>query len=210
MPPWKPAPTPGSSITMRLVPAPIVSRALPVHAVQPRPTDKLHVGCIGAGGFARGIIFPLLRSSTGLLMESVASSTGAVASSARTGFRFTIAESPSRLLTNPNLDAVFILTRHNSHAAYVESALKRGKRVFVEKPLAVNREQLEMVRTAYAERPYRKTDRLFSWWGSNPPFSPFTERLKGFLAGSAEPMLVHIRCNAGFIPSKQLDPGPGE
>jgi len=51
---------------------------------------------------------------------------------------------------NPNLDAVFILTRHNSHAGYVKSALDQGKRVFVEKPLAINREQLEMVRTAYA------------------------------------------------------------
>ena len=178
---------------------PIVKPSLPVHAVQPRPTDKLRVGCIGAGGFARGIIFPLLRSSTGLLMESVASSTGAVASSARTGFGFTIAESPSELLTNPNLDAVFILTRHNSHAAYVESALKRDKCVFVEKPLAINREQLEMVRTAYAAA-LSENRSPFLMVGFNRRFSPFTERLKGFFAGRAEPMLVHIRCNAGFIP----------
>ncbi len=94
--------------------------------VQARPTDKLRVGCIGAGGFARGVIFPHLRSSAGLMLESVATSTGAAAASARTGFGFTIAESPSELLVNPNLDAVFILTRHNSHAAYVESALERG------------------------------------------------------------------------------------
>jgi predicted dehydrogenase/threonine dehydrogenase-like Zn-dependent dehydrogenase len=173
--------------------------SLPAPAVQPGPKDKLRVGCIGAGGFARGVIFPHLRSSAGLLLESVASSTGAAAAAARTGFGFTLAESPSELLANPNLDAVFILTRHNSHAAYVESALERGKCVFVEKPLAINREQLEMVRTAYA-RALAGNQSPFLMVGFNRRFSPATERLKNFFASRTEPMLVHIRCNAGFIP----------
>ena len=173
--------------------------SLPALAVQPVPKDKLRVGCIGAGGFARGIIFPHLRSSAGLMLESVATSTGAAAASARTGFGFALAESPSELLANPNLDAVFILTRHNSHAAYVESALERGKCVFVEKPLAINRDQLEMVRTAYATA-LAKNRSPFLMVGFNRRFSPLTERLKNFFAGRTEPMLVHIRCNAGFIP----------
>jgi predicted dehydrogenase/threonine dehydrogenase-like Zn-dependent dehydrogenase len=172
--------------------------SLPAPTV-PGPKDKLRVGCIGAGGFARGVIFPHLRSSAGLLLESVASSTGAAAASARTGFGFTLAESPSELLANPNLDAVFILTRHNSHAAYVESALERGKCVFVEKPLAINREQLEMVRTAYA-RALAENRSPFLMVGFNRRFSPATEKLKSFFAGRTEPMLVHVRCNAGFIP----------
>jgi predicted dehydrogenase/threonine dehydrogenase-like Zn-dependent dehydrogenase len=178
---------------------PIVQPSLPVHAVQSRPTDKLRVGCIGAGGFARGVIFPHLRSSAGLLLESVASSTGAAAASARTSFGFAIAESPSELLANPNLDAVFILTRHNSHAGYVEGALERGKCVFVEKPLAINSEQLEMVQTAYAKALVENRS-PFLMVGFNRRFSPLTEKLKNFFAGRTEPMLVHIRCNAGFIP----------
>jgi predicted dehydrogenase/NADPH:quinone reductase-like Zn-dependent oxidoreductase len=169
------------------------------HAVQPAPKDKLRVGCIGAGGFARGIIFPHLRASGGVMLESVATSTGAAAASARTGFGFTLAESPSELLANPNLDAVFILTRHSSHAAYVEGALNRGKFVFVEKPLAVNREQLETVQTAYA-RSLAENRSSFLMVGFNRRFSPLTERLKSFFANRIEPMLVHIRCNAGFIP----------
>ena len=171
----------------------------PTHAVQSRPRDKLRVGCIGAGGFARGIIFPHLRSSTGLTLESVATSTGAAAASARTGFGFTLAESPSELLANPNLDAVFILTRHNSHAAYVESALERGKCVFVEKPLAISREQLETVQTAYAKA-LAENRSPFLVVGFNRRFSPLTERLESFFSRRTEPMLVHIRCNAGFIP----------
>ena len=178
---------------------PSLNPSLPAHAVQQRQKDTLRVGCIGAGGFARGIIFPHLRSAAGVLLESVATSAGAAAASARTGFGFKIAESPSELLDNPNLDAVFILTRHNSHAAYVKSALVRGNKVFVEKPLAVNREQLEMVRTAYAQA-LAENRSPFLMVGFNRRFSPLTEKLNSFFARRAEPMLVHIRCNAGFIP----------
>ena len=168
-------------------------------SLQPRPKDTLRVGCIGTGGFARGIILPHLRSAAGLILQSVASSTGAAAESARTGFGFTMAESPSELVANPNVDAVFILTRHNSHATFVTSALERGKSVFVEKPLAINREQLEMVRAAYAER-LAGNGSPFVMVGFNRRFSPLTEKLKGFFARRSEPMMVHIRCNAGFVP----------
>jgi predicted dehydrogenase/threonine dehydrogenase-like Zn-dependent dehydrogenase len=178
---------------------PVATPSLPTHTPQPRTNDRLRVGCIGAGAFARGVIFPHLRSSAGLILESVASSTGAAATSARTGFGFTIAESPSQLLDNPNLDLVFILTRHDSHAAYVKSALDRGKNVFVEKPLAVNREQLEMVRTAYAKG-LAENRSPFLMVGFNRRFSPLTEKLRKFFAQRSDPMLVHIRCNAGFIP----------
>jgi predicted dehydrogenase/threonine dehydrogenase-like Zn-dependent dehydrogenase len=167
-------------------------------AVQTPPQEKVRVGCIGAGGFARGIIFPHLRSSAGVVMESVATSTGAAAVSASAGFGFSNSQAPSELLDNPNVDAVFILTRHNSHAAYVKSALERGKWVFVEKPLAIHREQLEMVRTAYAKGMAEKGS-AFLMVGFNRRFSPLTEKVKSFFARRTEPMLVHIRCNAGFI-----------
>jgi polar amino acid transport system substrate-binding protein len=172
---------------------------MPEHAVQPQPLGKLRVGCVGAGGFARGIILPHLRASAGLILESVATSTGAAAESARAGFGFTKAESPSKLIANPNLDVIFIMTRHDSHAVYVKTALEQGKRVFVEKPLATNREQMEMVRTAYA-RCLASSGSAFLMVGFNRRFSPLTEQLKNFFSRRTEPMMVHIRCNAGFIP----------
>jgi polar amino acid transport system substrate-binding protein len=168
-------------------------------SVQPRPVGKLRVGCIGAGGFARGVIFPHLRSSAGLTLESVATSSGADAESARKGFGFRIAESPSELLSSPDVDAAFILTRHDSHAAYIRSALEQGKAVFVEKPLAVDREQLEMVRTAYAKA-LAENRSPFLMVGFNRRFSPFTERMMKFFARRSDPMLVHVRCNAGYVP----------
>jgi polar amino acid transport system substrate-binding protein len=169
-------------------------------SMQPRPKDTLRVGCIGTGGFARGMILPHLRSCDGLVLESVASTTGAAAESARTGFGFTMAEPPSEVMANPNVDAVFVLTRHDSHAGYVASALQQKKSVFVEKPLAINREQLERVEAAYAER-LSNHAAPFLMVGFNRRFAPFTEKVKNFFADRGEPMLVHIRCNAGFIPA---------
>ena len=171
----------------------------PVRSAPARSSKKLRVGCIGAGGFARGVIFPHLRSSPLVDLVSVASTTGAAAASARSGFGFQIAESPSELIVNSDVDAVFILTRHDSHANFVKAALEAGKRVFVEKPLAINREQLEMVQTAYAHA-MAEGGSPFLMVGFNRRFSPLTVKLRDFFAGRKEPMLVHIRCNAGFIP----------
>jgi polar amino acid transport system substrate-binding protein len=177
---------------------------------QPRPAGKLRVGCVGAGGFARSVIFPHLRASAGLILESVATSSGAAAESARKGFGFRIAQSPSELLSSRNVDAAFILTRHDSHAAYVKSALEQGKAVFVEKPLAVDREQLEMVRSAYAKA-LAENRSPFLMVGFNRRFSPFTEKTTKFFARRSDPMLVHVRCNGGFIPRTSWiqDPGNG-
>ncbi len=185
-----------------------VDKSAATRSAQPRPAGKLRVGCIGAGEFAGGVIFPHLRSSAGLILESVATNSGSGAESARKAFAFSIAESPSQLLSNPNVDAIFILTRHDSHAAYVKSALERGKSVFVEKPLAVDREQLEMVRTAYLEQVSAGRS-PFLMVGYNRRFSPFTERLTSFFARRSEPMVVHIRCNGGFVPSTSWIQAPG-
>jgi predicted dehydrogenase/threonine dehydrogenase-like Zn-dependent dehydrogenase len=176
---------------------PAAQAASPI-AVQTPQKEQVRVGCIGAGGFARGIIFPHLRSSAGVVLESVATSTGAAAVSASTGFGFKHAQAPSELIDNANVDAVFILTRHNSHASYVKNALERGKCVFVEKPLAIDRDQLEMVRTAYA-RAIAEKGSAFLMVGFNRRFSPLTEKVQSFFARRTEPMLVHVRCNAGFI-----------
>ena len=166
---------------------------------QPPIPGKVRVGCIGAGAFARSIILPALKASADLTLASVATTTGAASESARTTFGFALAQSPSTLLENPDLDAVFILTRHSSHASYVRQALEQGKAVFVEKPLAIDRDQLEVVRAAY-EGAASHGRSPFLMVGFNRRFAPLTQKLISFFADRHDPMLVHIRCNAGFIP----------
>ncbi len=174
------------------------SSAAGVH-VSAAKVDQLRVGCIGAGGFARGIIFPNLRANRRVVLESVATSSGVAAESAKRAFKFIRAESPSDLIRNTDVDAIFVLSRHDSHARFVRESLDNGKKVFVEKPLAVTEEELEMVSRAYRSREESGAT-PFVMVGFNRRFAPATEKIRSFFAGRREAMLVNIRINAGYQP----------
>ncbi len=175
-------------------------RAVPAMlAARPRSGDEVRVGCIGAGSFASSVIFPALQSTKGARLQSVATISGAGAASAQRAFKFRAAEQPSELLDNPNVDSVFILTRHDTHAAQTVQALHSGKAVFVEKPLAIDREQLDQLRQVHEEQ-VQAGRAPFVMVGFNRRFAPFTEKIRQFFAGRREPMLIHARVNAGYIP----------
>ena len=174
--------------------------ALPnLAAARPRLGDEVRVGCIGAGSFASSVIFPNLQAIKGVRLQSVASVSGAGAASAQRAFRFQTAEQPSELLNDPNVDSVFILTRHDTHSAQTAQALRAGKPVFVEKPLAIDREQLNELQQVYAEQ-FQAGHAPFVMVGFNRRFAPFTEKIRQFFADRREPMLMHARINAGYIP----------
>lgn len=162
-------------------------------------TEVLRVGCIGAGSFARGIIFPELKALKNVQLEAVGTASGTSTFSAQKSFSFHRAEQPSAILADPNVDAVFILSHHDSHAARVLSALSQGKAVFVEKPLAVNTEELASIQAAYqAELDCGRAP--FVMVGFNRRFSPPSVDIHRFFSGRSEPMVVHIRVNAGHLP----------
>src|SRR6266446_2564461 len=173
-----------------------------VHAVvaaRPRTGDEVRVGCIGAGGFASSVIFPNLQSIKGVRLQSVGTVSGTGAISAQRTFKFQTAEKPSELLNNRDVDTVFILTRHDTHMTYAAQALHAGKPVFVEKPLAIDREQLAHLQELHAAQ-LQDGRAPFVMVGFNRRFAPFTERIRQFFAGRREPMLVHARVNAGYVP----------
>jgi predicted dehydrogenase/threonine dehydrogenase-like Zn-dependent dehydrogenase len=160
---------------------------------------ELRVSMIGAGNFARAVMIPALRKSRAVTLHSVATASGVASESARQLFGFARAVQPAELLQDKDADAIFVLSRHNSHAQYVVAALAHHKPVMVEKPLAITREQLEEIRCAYqAEK--EKESAPFLMVGYNRRFAPFTEKLRQFFAGRQEPMVAHIRVNAGYIP----------
>jgi predicted dehydrogenase/threonine dehydrogenase-like Zn-dependent dehydrogenase len=170
------------------------------NAAHSRPcSGEVRIGCIGAGSFARSVIFPELRALPGVHLEAVGTASGASAFSARKTFSFRRAQPPATVLSDPDVDAVFVLSHHDSHAAYVVSALSNQKPVFVEKPLAVCSEQLESVRIAYqAELDQGRSP--FVMAGFNRRFSPAFGKIRDFFAGRREPMVIHIRVNAGCLP----------
>ncbi len=176
-----------------------VSASTVPSARQPAVAGGLRIGCIGAGGFARNIIFPALRNTKGVILDSVATASGIGAQSACKTFGFAKAKSPSDLLQDTETNGIFILSRHDSHSRYVAAALTNHKAVFVEKPLATTADQLEEIRCAYEAA--RDQDKgAFVMVGFNRRFAPMTEKLREFFAHRREPMMIAVRANAGYLP----------
>ena len=150
------------------------------------------VSCIGAGSFACGTLLPLLAKRPDVALAKVCTASGLTARDAalRHGFAAAVA-TPEDILSDDATDAVVIATRHDSHAALAADALRRGKAVFVEKPLALDRAQLDHVLGAAEANP-----RLVV--GFNRRFSPHTARVRRALAGAGA-LVIHMRVNAGPI-----------
>lgn len=157
----------------------------------------LRAGVLGAGGFATAVLLPALKRTPGAELVGIASASGLSAAHAaqKFGFRYA-ASSEAELLNDPDVNTIFVLTRHNLHARQVCSALTQGKHVFCEKPLALNREELEEIEDAL-EAGYGGLLAV----GFNRRFAPLAQRLKSFFADCPEPLAVHYRVNAGYIPS---------
>ncbi len=188
------------------------------------------VSFIGAGNFARGVLLKNLQKQTGIEYRGLLTASGqsAVSAGNKYGFEFCTSE-VSEILNDPGTDVVFIATRHSQHADLVCRALKSGKAVFVEKPLAINAEQLEQVRsilhvnTASVAQPSTLNPQPSTSHPQpstlNPPpllmvgynrrFAPMAVQLKQHFAG-VHPLSVHYRVNAGTIPPEHWLSDPAE
>lgn len=160
-----------------------------------RGNDRVNVGVIGAGGFARSVLLPAL-SKTNANLVRVADINGVFAAQAVRKFGIGEAVSDYRtILDDTGIQAVFILVGHHLHARFVCEALEAGKHVFVEKPLALNKEEVVQVEGAAKKAPERLV-----MVGFNRRFSPHAVRIKEALAGRAAPLCMTMTVNAGFIP----------
>jgi polar amino acid transport system substrate-binding protein len=159
-----------------------------------RRTGRVGVGLIGAGNFASGVLVPALKK-LGVELAGVATASGLSARNVaeQFGFRY-LAASADEVLADPEVEAVVIATRHDEHARLAAEALRAGKAVFVEKPLALDEGSLdEVLRVAATGGPLLV--------GFNRRFAPATEFVRSKLARVAGARVVHIRANAGFIPA---------
>jgi len=114
----------------------------------------------------------------------------------RLGFE-AVTGDPRQVLEDPAVQAVFIVTRHNLHASQVVEALRAGKHVFVEKPLAMNPQELAEIESVL---PQAVAAGGILTVGFNRRFSPAAVMVREFLAGASGPMTVSIRFNAGSVP----------
>jgi predicted dehydrogenase len=170
-------------------------RKVEFHAANILPAD-VRLGVIGAGLFANATLLPAIKKLKGIEPVGIASSSGLHARHSGSKFGFAYADSDDeRILNDPDITTILILTRHDSHADLVIKALKAGKHVFVEKPLAVDAGQLNGV----IEQLSVSNQQLVTV-GYNRRFAPLAMELSRFLSGRTEPLHAHYRVNAGYLP----------
>ena len=153
------------------------------------------VSFVGAGNFARGVLLPIVRRAKGVQLRGVGAATGLSAKNTADQFGFSYATTDyQQILEDEKTQVVFVATRHDSHAQLTAEALRRGKQVFVEKPLAITDEGLREVAAAA-----RESGGLLMV-GYNRRFAPIAVDIKEHFANRASPMTIIYRVNAGQLP----------
>jgi predicted dehydrogenase len=112
------------------------------------------------------------------------------------------------VLADPDIDAVLIATRHHVHAKMVEQALRAGKHVFVEKPLAITEEELKKLIATVHDLNGSNTGCPAVFVGFNRRYSPYAVRLRDLIAQRSAPLLLNYRMNAGYLPPDHWTHGP--
>jgi len=169
---------------------------------------KAQVGVIGAGNYARATLLPAL-SRTNATLVTVADINGVAAAHAARKFGAVRAVSDYlQILDDPNIQAVFVLVGHHLHARFVREVLEAGKHVFVEKPLAINENQLQEILSIYPSPLTSHPSRIHLMVGFNRRFSPHTVKMRELLASRTEPLTMSMTINAGAIPPEHWTQDP--
>jgi predicted dehydrogenase/threonine dehydrogenase-like Zn-dependent dehydrogenase len=160
-------------------------------------SGSVGLGFLGAGSFAQNTLLPALKAIASVWFIGVCNATGPRSRNAAEKFGFSYcSNSEAELLNDANVKAVVIATRHHLHASQALAALRAGKAVFCEKPLCLNESELAALVCASADE---KSPLLMV--GFNRRFAPMALQMKQFLSDVHEPLAIHYRINAGYIPA---------
>lgn len=155
---------------------------------------RYKIGFIGAGSFAQFYLLPALKSLDVELNTVVnATSTSSISVAKHFGFKFA-STNPTDVFENPEIDFVFIATRHNTHSEFLIESVKNKKPVFVEKPLALSIEELKKIKEAFVQ--FHSPIMV----GYNRRFSKAFQMIKKEFDNRKQPIAINYRVNAGYIP----------
>jgi predicted dehydrogenase/threonine dehydrogenase-like Zn-dependent dehydrogenase len=159
-------------------------------------SGKINVAVIGAGNFAKGMHLPNLQKLSDLYhLRAVVDIDGPNAKATAEQFGADYATTKYEdVLADDDVDMVMITTRHNLHASLSMAAAKTGKAVFVEKPMAMNQEELDALVAVLKET------QVPFMVGFNRRFAPAVQRAKEIITGHQSPLMILYRVNAGYIP----------
>lgn len=161
---------------------------------------NVSVAFVGSGNYATAVLIPAFKAA-GARLKVVASSGGV--SGVHAGRKFGFDETTTQtdnVFADPDVNAVVITTRHDSHANLVCQALAVGKHVFVEKPLALKLDELEAIEQAHACAVAAGKSPIVMV-GFNRRFAPQLPKMRELLDGAKGPKAFVMTVNAGAIPA---------
>lgn len=171
------------------------------------PNHAVRLGMIGAGNYAKSMILPHFDSFKDLSLETICTARGMNAESLAQRYKFHKATTDSaEIFENPRINAVAIATRHDSHAAYALRALEAGKSAYVEKPLAMNEEQMAPIAKALQ---VRAPEGPTLWVGYNRRFAPMSVRAMKHMQGIPVRQVV-CTVRSGSVPADSWYQDPSE
>jgi predicted dehydrogenase len=180
-------------------PAPATKHVLPgakhaaVRTTGSGPKDRIEIGFVGAGNYAGSMLLPHLVKLPAASLAHVATTKSLSAVNAQKKFGFVTASTDSdSVFVDASLDAIFIVTRHATHAKLVCRALESGKAVFVEKPLALTRAETDQIAEAIEKT---GNDRLMV--GFNRRFAPLLTAMRKEFGAAAATASTRYLVNAG-------------
>jgi predicted dehydrogenase len=161
-------------------------------------TGRVRLGFIGAGNYASSMLLPFLADDENVELTHVATTRSLTAMNAQRRFGFTtLSTDAEEVLGDDSIDAVFVVTRHRSHADFVCRALQAGKAVFVEKPLALSIEDLDRILEVVSTT---GNDRLMV--GFNRRFAPLLVDMRERFARPMGGAVLRYAVNAGTLSHK--------
>lgn len=178
------------------------TRTVALEAMAIEASGRAVLGFVGAGNYASRMLIPAFKAA-GATLHSIASAggTSAVVHGRPAGFAEATSDTDS-MIANTQINAIAIVTRHNSHARLTVQALDARKHVFVEKPLALTFDELNEVETAHA------SSGRHLMVGFNRRFAPQVETMKRLLDTVNAPKSFVMLMNAGMIPADHWTQDP--
>jgi predicted dehydrogenase/threonine dehydrogenase-like Zn-dependent dehydrogenase len=164
----------------------------------PAKKDSVRVGFVGVGGFAKIKLLPIVSKLKNTSIDAIVDAD--ISNSMSVSRTYGAAKAyacDNELFQQDIVDAVVIASPHKFHCDQALMALKKGKAVFLEKPMVTSFEQLERLRQFFRE--YPEAPFCVDY---NRSFSPFMQKIKAAVDHRHAPMMVHYRMNAGYVPKE--------
>lgn len=163
-----------------------------------KPYKNLNVAFVGVGGFAKIKLLPIFTSFSEVVLKSVFDEASQTAASVASLYDSRAAKyGLEEILEDETINCVILATPHKFHAEYALAALRRGKAVFIEKPAAINIEELNNLKKFF-----ENNKSSFYCVDFNRSFAPLIVHLKKSTDERITPLIINYRMNAGFIPKE--------